>query len=345
MATQETEAVVEGVGTVKVIETRPAELPQSLAIIDLLDGSANAAITLEKRAQVRAHILKIALNMTSPSQWQKFSGNGKTTLYPMGGAADTILRSVFGCTWGDKRVTLTRDESGGAIHAKANAVLYQGGRATEEFEGHRDMGGFVNTEADLIKGAFENMKSCAVRDLLGLRGRSAEEIKAMGLDVDAIKTDVTFRDNKAGAGDVPTFRFGRCKDKAYNDPSVSAQDLAWYLKMSDESIASDDPKKIKYRKSEEKNNAALRAEIKRRETPAAPPKLNEADQVIADQFAIRFQEEAQTEETLGKIGADVKNQSEAIRVALKPVYEKRLAEIRAAAKKPAEKGEREPGQD
>jgi len=81
----------------------------------------------------------------------------------------------------------------------------------------------------------------------------------------------------------------------------------------------------------------------RREKSAAPPATptpahapSAADAELIEQFRIRITEEAQKEETLAKIGAEIAKAPEAVRVALQSVYTKRLADVRKAA--PAEPG-------
>ena len=162
----------------------------------------------------------------------------------------------------------------------------RGGRLARKDGGRTDHPGRGDAHwiehADLKKGARENMKSVAVRDLLGLRGRSPDELAGLGLNLAQVGS-AQFQNNKAGPGEVPVFAFGKCKGKAANDPSVTLADLTWYAERCKESLA--DPEKAKWKKSEEKKLAAYRAEYERRVAESKAPKTAQpADPVSSEEF-------------------------------------------------------------
>ena len=303
----------------------------------LMDNPSWTEMAMKQRLERRRQLLKICLELTSPGQWVVFRGeDGKgCSCYPTGGASDAIIRHILACTWADKSYVIENDVNGAPIACEYSATLIsRDGRPIERFTGYRSIGGYTSNKQDLIAGASENCKSRALRDLLGLRGRTPEELAELGLDLKKVGT-ATFNDNRQGPDAVPSFKFGRCSGKSFNDPSVSMTDLQWYLKRSDEALS--DPDKAKYRKSETRQNAALKSEIERRSKPAAPvqqppPKLTADQQIVVDQWGIKFNEEAQTEKTLQKMGDEVGKLAPEIREALKPAYGKRLDAIRAAAK-------------
>ncbi len=105
------------------------------------------------------------------------------------------------------------------------------------------------------------MKSVAVRDLLGLRGRSPEELSALGLNLAKVGR-ATFQDHKQGAGVAAVFPWGSLKGKPLNDPEVKDKDLNWLVERLDENI--DDQSKAKYRDSNVRLRDACFAEIDRR---------------------------------------------------------------------------------
>lgn len=267
------------------IETRPVQFTD-LDVLDtalVLDDPRADAAMLEQKFARREALMRICFRMTTPSQWQVFkdSKTGKSSVYPSGGAADSIIRSILGCTWQEKEITVIRDAKGDPISASATGWLCnRDGHRIEQFTGYRDMGGFVKSESDLRRCCLENMKSVAVRDVLGLRGRTPEELQSLGLDLSKVGV-ASFANNKMGPGDVPVFAFGRKKGLAANDPAVTLEDLLWYAERAKESIA--DPAKAKWKGSEEQKLAAYRAEYQRRKdlekAPAAP-----ADDFPAEDF-------------------------------------------------------------
>jgi len=262
----------------EAIETRPVHSPgMAIATLNPSDASPAGLALMKQRVETQKEMLKVAIQLTSPSQWTVFSGRGpngevRETIYPTGGAADTILRRVFGLTWGEKVVTIEDTETG--PEAVCRAWLMHNGVQVEPFEGRRRMGGYIKTEADMRKGSVENMKSCALRDLLGLRFRTPSEMREMGLDVTKLERRAEFQDH----GDAPVDSravlapFGRSKGKPITD--IDDNDLAWLTKAIGESVA--DPEKAKFKAKNQKLLDALVAEGKRRTGPAPAPAKTEA---------------------------------------------------------------------
>ena len=252
----------------EAIQTEP--LTQALATVDVRDASTEGLALMRERVENQKEMIKIAISLTSPNQWVIFAGQGKETVYPTGGAADTILRRVFGLTWGEKVVTIEDSPQGPC--AVCRAWLMQNGQEVEHFEGRRPFGGFAVTESNMRKDAVENMKSVAVRDILGLRFRTPDELREMGLDIGKVKARAEFADHKSG--NELSMAFG--KEKGV--PISKVQDLDWYINIVSEGIQN--PAKQKYRASAEKQLAALQAEKAKRAAPAtesSPPKDDEFD--------------------------------------------------------------------
>lgn len=219
--------------------------------LDVRDASDQAVALMKKRVENQQEMLKIAISLTGTRQWTRFGDS----IYPTGGAADTILRRAFGLTWSEKKVTV--DETG--EHATVTAALMLHGEPVEEFTGYRSMGGFIKNRADLIKGAMENLKSVAVRDLLGLRFRTPEELKALGLDPDKIETQVDFQTHDKDPNTI-VVPFGRDKGKPITE--VDDACIQWLADAVKNSI--DDPSKAKWKDKNQAMLDALRAEYKRR---------------------------------------------------------------------------------
>lgn len=281
--------IAEAMPAAGAIEVRKADI-SDLEVLDtalVLDDPRADAAVLEQKFARRQALMRICFRMTSPSQWQVFKDakTGKASVYPTGGAADSIIRSILGCTWQDKEITIVRDGEGAAVSASATGWLCnRDGIRIEKFTGYREMGGFVKTEPDLRRCVLENLKSVAVRDVLGLRGRQPEELASLGLDLSKVGV-ATFENHKAGSESVVSIPFGKLKGVAINDPQVSEKELLYFIGKAQDSIA--DPSKSKYRASEEKRLAAYKAEIERRKTPpTTTPKSTPApeDDYAPDMF-------------------------------------------------------------
>lgn len=250
---------------VKIIRTEPL----GSALMDVQDQSEHGLRLFEERVRVAKQQLAIALKLVSPGQFVVMSQTGKDgvvreSIYATGGAADRILRMGFGMRWGEKQVTLSRDSEGDQLAVARAPLLKHDGSVYEMVEGRRRMGGFVKTEADLIKGAIENMKHQAVTDMLGLRFLTPDDLKELGLDVSKLPRRADFQDrgpDESGEAIVP---FGKKKGKKLSE--VDAKDLDYYADAAQKAIA--DPAKAKWKAKEERWLAAVEAEKARR---AAPP--------------------------------------------------------------------------
>lgn len=272
------------------IETRPVHVADlAVASSAIIDDPRFDEDAMQQRFTRRQRLIKLCFQMTSASQWVKFEDakNGRATLYPMGGAADAIIRHILGCVWRDEEITFSgTGEDGEPTLVQCSGWLCSIDsdgdiRRIEKFTGYRERGGYANSTPNLKKDARENMKSVAVRDLLGLRGRSPEELASLGLDLSKVGV-ATFQNNKAGPGEVPIFAFGKKKGLACNDPKVTKDDLLWYAERCKESIA--DPEKSKWKKSEEKKLEAYRGEYQRRLDAEKKPKATATPPSAAEDF-------------------------------------------------------------
>lgn len=244
----------------EVIETEPDTT--SIATVGVTDASSEALALMEQRVQNQRRMFKLALGLTTPNQWTVFSGHDKDgvlkeSVYPTGGASDTILRRAFGLTWGPKEINIIDGKHG--PEAVCVAWLMQGDRRVEQFEGRRSMGGFVKTEADLRKGVVENMKSVAVRDLLGLRFRTPAELKDMGLDLGKIPARAEFQSHQKQGSELVA-PFGRQKGDKISD--LEDENLDWLITAIGESVA--DPSKAKWKTKNQELLDAMETEKKNR---------------------------------------------------------------------------------
>lgn len=250
-----------------VVRTEPMRM---VTTVDVRDASPEGVALMRQRVEAQEEMLKIAISLTRPSQWTIFAGGGKETIYPTGGAADTILRRAFGLTWGEK-VVAVYENNRGDLEASCTAWLMDGDRKVEQFVGYRVMGGYVKTEPDLKRSVVENMKSVAVRDLLGLRFRTPDELQSMGLNVRGIKTRAEFRDHGSDDSGPVLIPFG----KGYKGKPVtvlSDTQLVWYTDRANENIAN--PAKAKWRAKESKWLQTLQEEqaSRARTEPEPEPK-------------------------------------------------------------------------
>lgn len=241
---------------VEIIKTTPMG---QTSILDVRDASAGGAALMHERVENQKKMLAIAIRLTAPNQWVVFG----ESIYPTGGAADTILRRAFGLTWSEKTMTV-EDTPDGRL-ATCTAWLMHGQEKVEQFTGYRFMGGFIKNEADLRKGAIENMKSAAVRDILGLRFRSPEEIRELGLDVSKLERRVDFEERDKDPGSV-TVPFGRDKGKKLTE--IDESSLTWLADTIKKSI--EDPAKEKFKTRNQALLDALRAEYKARHQKPEP---------------------------------------------------------------------------
>lgn len=330
---------IEGEGEVEVrheqakpIETVP--LDQQIQIGSPSDQTAAGLKLFEESVRVAREKLKLALTLCEPGQLLVMVGkDGKESVYFTGGSADRILRMGFSMRWGEKEVHVLT-EADGSKTAVATATLFLStGEEYERFEGRRTMHlvdgefrGHVKNENNLIKASLQNMKHIAVVDILGMRELTTADLARLGIDVHALPRRVEFEDHTGHdqGGDM-LMPFG--KQKGLKLKEINDRDLEWYIAAAQKSVA--DPEKAKWKAKEEKRLAAYLAEKERR---AKGPPLAPEDAALVEQFSIRFAEEAQSEATLEKLGAEVaKLGSSTVKAALKPIYESRREEIRRGA--------------
>lgn len=243
------------------IPTKPLILAAPSMALDPRQASTDGVAMMRERVEAQTQYLRLAVALTSPSQWVNMGGS----IYPMGGAADTIIRRALGGAWRDVRWDV--HGHGDDMTAEAVGELWFGGELYDTFLGTREMGGYIHKRSDLIKGAIENMKSRAVQDILGLRGRTPSELGELGLDLSKTSArEAGFKDNAAprGGDSGPVVRFGRDK----GTPLVEVEDLTWYRNALLSSIA--DPSKDRYRSKNERDLADVDAELDRRAKAAVP---------------------------------------------------------------------------
>lgn len=260
--------------------------PMGAALTRLADPQDQSQAGLElfkERARVAKETLKVALSFCQPGQIVVMAAGDKESVYFTGGAADRILRMGFGMRWGEARHFIDLKD-GAPDRCTYRAPLFKAdGELYETFEGRRTMGGFVHTEADLIKGAKENMKHQAVTDILGTRFLTPGDLAELGLDVRALPRRAEFQDHgkdESGGAVVP---WGKMKGKPITE--LADKDLDYYEGKARESIA--DPAKAKFKAREEAWLLAIGTERARR---LAPKPATDSEQL--DALCIQIQEKA-----------------------------------------------------
>ena len=88
------------------------------------------------------------------------------------------------------------------------------------------------------KGAVENMKSVAVRDLLGLRFRTPAELREMGLDVGKLERRAEFQDHAKDESGVPVIEWGKKRGTPLS--ALADRELDWYIEAAKKAIADPD---------------------------------------------------------------------------------------------------------
>lgn len=330
---------IEGEGEVKVRRetARPVEtvpMDQQLQVGSPSDQTAAGLKLFEESVRVAREKLKLALSLTEPGQLLVMGGkDGKESVYFTGGAADRILRMGFGMCWGEKEVRVI-NEPDGSKTAVASATLYLStGNEYERFEGRRTMHlvdgefrGYVKNENDLIKAALQNMKHVAVTDLLGMRELTPADLSRLGIDVSKLPKRAEFESHASSEPDGDMLMpFG--KQKGLRLKEINDADLDWYIKAAEKSVA--DPEKAKWKAKEEKRLAAYIAEKERRAKNASA--LTPEQQEVVERYGVRLAEEVQTLTTLAKLGAEMAKEPEPVKAALRGIYNKRQAELKAGA--------------
>ena len=258
----ETKEVVDG-EEIKVIKTEP------LAMVPIRGNNEFLEADIGKRKKNLAILLRIV----APGQLMQYGDEDKKSLYLTAGGADVALRAM-GFRWGRKSVTVTKDEGGTTALAEAD-LLTPDGQYYEHFIGIRRMTflapgvvkGYIKNEPDLMRAALANMVHTAGMALLGLRMLTPADCGDVGIDLDKLERHVDFQDHSENkTGDEVSMAFG--KEKGVPISSVTDDSLSWYIKVVSEGI--DDPKKKKFRDSNQKKLNALKAEqAKRANAPAA----------------------------------------------------------------------------
>ncbi|HET9554372.1 MAG TPA: hypothetical protein VFP50_15525 [Anaeromyxobacteraceae bacterium] len=284
--------------------------------LDLLDPELpdeGMVRQLEQRALFRERIIQLALRQTAATQYVIHRAEGdeaRESVYPMGAAADAMF-SFLGLTWAsvvestvDGRPSYRRGEqkwqseirSVPVKDGKGNVVgedryywvksgLWSRDALVALAEGKRLIGvGYSKDEPTTEMNAFENLKSRAVREVLGLKGKDRTWYKVQGLDLSAARV-AEFQDRKAGASSDPdqaVIKWGKAKGKKVSE--LSDDDLRFYTERQEKDCA--DPEKAKFKP--ERLLAALKAEAERR---AAKPTEDAESAEEFDRTIIALREE------------------------------------------------------
>jgi hypothetical protein len=288
------------------IQTRPATL--DLGRLDLLDPESPNEATLralEQRALFRENIVKFALRQTSPRQYVIHRAEGDETresVYPMGAAVDAMF-GFLGLTWA---VVVVNNEDGSHRRGETKfsasiqtdsaenrywwveSGLWLRDQLVGMFEGKRKIGsGYAKNELDAKIDAFENLKSRAGRQVLGLSAKSRADYKAMGLDLSEARV-AEFQDHKANLSSDPTaavIPFGN-ETKGKKVCDVDDGQLAWVLGAIEKSLA--DPKKANFKRGNEALRDAIKAEQAKR---AAAPTISAEEKDEYEKTIAMFMEE------------------------------------------------------
>lgn len=276
--------------------------------LDLLDPDLpdEAAFKeLERRAVFIKRGIQYALQQTAPSQYVVHrSEDGQTeSVYPMGAAGAAMLR-FFGLTWAvpepvtDARGQVTGYRPGDKLwraevrevgektrYCCVESALWRGTDLIALCEGKRLIGGgYSKDDVQSGQNAFENLKSRAVRTVLGLGGKDRAWYLANGLDLSTARV-VDFQDRASGASSDPAqavIKWGKAKGQKVSE--LSDEDLRFYTERQEKDVA--DPAKAKYHP--ERLLAALKAEAERR---AAKPTEDAAQAEEYERTIVAVREE------------------------------------------------------
>lgn len=297
------------------IVARPAVI--DVGRLDLLDPEMpdeRMIRALEQRALFRSKVVEMALKQTSPSQYVIHKAEGDDTresVYPMGAAADAMF-GFLGLTWavpieveevdphtGQKTTRFKRGPVKWSTETKTDAKehryfwvrsgLWSRDALVALAEGKRLIGsGYAKNEPDAELDAFENLKSRACREVLGLKGKDRAWYHAQGLDLSRARV-AEFQDRKSVTSADPTeatVPFGtETKGKKVCD--IDDRQLEWVLGMVEKSLA--DPKKERWKKENEALRDAVKAEQAKR---AAAPTISAAEREEFEKTILAIREEA-----------------------------------------------------
>jgi hypothetical protein len=334
------------------IATRPAVLNIDAGRLDLLDPDVSderALKALEQRALFREAVVKLALRQTHPSQYVIHkSGDGDTSkesVYPEGAAADAMF-GFLGMTWavaipftngngepdwrrGDVKWTSEVRADGDDRYYWVKSALWSHDKLIALAEGKRVIGkGFIKDAPNAELSAFENLKSRACREVLGLKGKDRAWYKLQGLDLSASHL-AEHQDRKSASSSDPdeaVVKFGKAAGTKVKD--LSDDDLAYYTKRQKADVA--DPAKAKYHP--ERMLKALEAEAERR---AAKPAKNAEDSEELDKTIAAIREEAAA---LGVSGDKLKKLEDGLKDITLPQAQKWLEQYRQKRAAKAEPG-------
>lgn len=277
-----------------------------LDLLDPEDANEDAMRELERRAVFLRLGIKLALQQTAPSQYVVHrSEDGKTeSVYPMGAAGASMLR-FFGLTWAvpepiqDERGQVIGYRPGDRLwraevrqvgektrYSCVESALWRGSILIALCEGKRLIGGgYSKDDVQSEQNAFENLKSRAVRTVLGLAGKDRTWYQANGLDLSTARL-VDYQDRASASSSDPAeavIKWGKAKGKKVAE--LSDEDLRFYTERQEKDVAN--PEKAKYHP--ERLLAALKAEAERR---AAKPTMDAEMAEELDRTIIAFREEA-----------------------------------------------------
>ncbi len=144
---------------------------------------------------------------------------------------------------------------------------------------------------DVRKKAQTNLLQRGITQILGLRGLEWSTLAKFGITPEGA-AKVEYETGAKGGGQKGEFSFKFGKQKGVPISQLEEKDLGWYLKISKEDAASDDPKKQKYKANSEKQVKIIEEELARRANekagakgaPANGPSLWTRIQTLANDY-------------------------------------------------------------
>lgn len=171
-----------------------------------------------------------------------------------------------------------------AYHFTADAISRTSGLCLEDAIGSRWSGdpffqkglgdGEKVNPVKVQKAAYSNLHGRVVRSLCGLNAVPPYMLAANGIEITKVQVIDYGAAGKGGSstgvGGADTINFGNAKGTKISE--LADKDLGWYIKAVTESVASDDPKKVKFKRHNEALLAKLQAEADRRKNAGAQEK-------------------------------------------------------------------------
>lgn len=252
-------------------EVKLAPVPAVLESDQVIALAENA----EKRIAAIRKIKAISIKLTNHQDWVDLGGKP----YLQATGSEKIARA-FGISWRISEPVLEWLEDGhfaytfkGYFSMGTAEIEVIGTRSSKDPFFSRAKGADLPASeidrGDVKKSALTNLLANGITRLLGIRNLTWEEVKGAGIDTEVVGK-VDYQQKSADPNAAATLpKYGKASGKTIDDPTVTTEDLEYYVKGLEKSIG--DPEKAKYRAKNESLVNAIKAEIERRRTAPGTP--------------------------------------------------------------------------